>query len=236
MQNSGLQATLYHCALRRQPLVIVFFPILFLLYIGPLFAKESGASSDILSHSLDSYRPDICQPNDGLIICANKIEENALNKSHTHVVRKENKLFVSPVESRRIFSTTPNVIYRYAGTTHDYAIVVEIFEEGWDVLAIHMKSGSETRLPGFPLFNAHGTLMAAHSLDLDAGFRKNVVKIYEIFPGKPQLKKEISKFPEMGGPVSIQWITDHTLKINIGVMDSSSGNLKIVSPLFFTPQ
>lgn len=96
--------------------------------------------------------------------------------------------------------------------THGFIVVVE-FEhpEGYTVLLVDEKTGSQSAIDNPPLFSSSKDFFATVSYDTDAGYGHNRVAIWN--SSGSELLYEVDRFSPGTGPIRISWLDPKRLQV-----------------------
>ena len=195
------------------------------IVLANILSSNSISASAVESNKIDSFHPGLCGPNDGLILCANKIEKQFI-KNNSHKTKRDKSDLILKTNKENIhFKDTKSINYAVIDLIHDYFIVVGIYEHGWHSVLISNETGTKTKLAGLPLFNNSGSKVIASSLDLDMGLNPNVIQIWRNVGNELSIIYEMSNFPEDGGPIRTEWINDSEAEISVLTLSNMMKNI-----------
>ncbi|MCO1334231.1 hypothetical protein MO867_07725 [Microbulbifer sp. OS29] len=84
--------------------------------------------------------------------------------------------------------------------------------EASSYILLDLDSGIEYLLSGYPLLSPQGIYLLVAEQDLDAGFNKNILKVYYLAGKFPKIIFEIE--PENWGPDRVRWTTENTVEFS----------------------
>jgi hypothetical protein len=210
--------------------IFIILPLMYLASGCPSESIASEVNPTLLSYQLDGYYPGLCDRADGLGSCADKIEARALRDHPDSAFRKGAVLTLKTQQNKiQTFTDGPLLKYAFAESAFGMHVVLEIVEEGWNALLVPQSNRRPEIVPGLPLFSEDGLNFALASLDLDAGFRPNIVQIWKRDNGSYKKQYELTDFPLDGGPFQISWLPDNTLEVKLLTLDQMYNNNSIPS-------
>lgn len=112
-----------------------------------------------------------------------------------------------PVDGENFLKNT------FAGYLHNKAffIVEQIGYEWGNPLLISTRDGRQLEIDAEPIFSPDGKRFVTVSMDLDAGFDPNRIKVFDIIDGMG-VQTFVSE-PEDWGPLSAEWLSNEKIKI-----------------------
>ncbi len=150
--------------------------------------------------------------------CIAAIEKKALQQSAGQVSRKAGQLqFHFKPKALTLVNNDADgkdyINYTYFGydAKLQQHMVYVGFYEGDQYLAIHGKTGQQSKMVGYPVIAPDNLHFATMSVDMLAGFNPNAVEIWQVNGG--DIKKLATIKGEKWGPDGIRWVKPDQLEV-----------------------
>lgn len=170
-------------------------------------------------------KPYKCLDSESQLSCATKVEKSKIASS-SNAIRNEKSLELTGDTGKVILLDTENLKYRYAGEINQFHLVKILMSEGWAFMIVHADTLERTALPGPISFSPDNTMFISVSEDLEAGYRPNLVEVYQLSKsGTPIKIYSKSDFPDFTGPSNVSWINNSSFNLTLEQWDPETDKL-----------
>ncbi len=154
-----------------------------------------------------------CEPTLGVLECLRRNEPSAARKHDVNLSRSDDALCLTgPGAGEVCLPKARRIRHVFLERTHGYFVVVEIEHvEGYTVLLVDEKTGSQSPIDNPPLFSPSKDFFATVSYDTDAGYLPNRVAIWN--SSGSELLYEVDGFAPGTGPIRIGWLDPTRLQV-----------------------
>ncbi|HUF26104.1 MAG TPA: hypothetical protein VMM18_03890 [Gemmatimonadaceae bacterium] len=184
-----------------------FAPIAVLL--AATLACDSGSPPPAVADESDPSA--LCMGIANTFECARRVEEHSLAFG-PEGVRREGETLVIPIGDGEPLLLTDSIDslgqgarYSYQGRRSglDWHLVHVQYAEGDEFLLVNVRTGEEFPLDARPVFGSDNRRLATASLDLEAGYNPNALRILGVDRDSVWVEWEIE--PEDWGPSDARW-------------------------------
>jgi hypothetical protein len=165
---------------------------------------------------------EICRDIRNSYECAQAVEAQQLARSGGLVGRSGDTLVFTLRDGSTARVTNPAVDSEADAVHYTYwtylqpvsAFVVHVqYYEGSEFLLVHDVSGIQEYLPGEPILSPARDRFAAASVDLVAGYARNLLQIWRV--DEDSFEREWQIEGHDWGPAAVEWVDDETLNVTI---------------------